>query len=209
LASLRSIGEVSLQREHSAGEYRDVIASMLEEVRRLTHLVNSLLVTARADSGEIALHLSVFSCLDLVHEVTYLVGILAEEKQQTIRISSSEEVKVRADRGILRQAILNLVDNAIKYSAAGSEILIEVRRYSKGIAEIAISDRGPGIPPAERILVFERFYRVDHGRSRENGGAGLGLSIAKWATEVHAGSIGVLPRDSGGSCFYLRLPLEL
>jgi heavy metal sensor kinase len=208
LASLRSIGEVSLQNHHSAAEYREVVASMLEEVRRLTHLVDRLLVIARADSGQFSLNLSVFSCLDLIHEVTDLVGILAEDKDQTIRVSASAELTIRADRAILRQAVLNLVDNAIKYSPRESEILVEARRLSEGMAEIAISDRGPGIPIAERALVFDRFYRTDEGRSRASGGAGLGLSIAKWAIEVHAGSIGVLPGSAGGSCFYVRIPLE-
>jgi two-component system sensor histidine kinase SenX3 len=166
------------------------------------------LVIARGDGGQISLHLSVFSCLDLIQEVTDLVGILAEDKQQTICISGSAELTIRADRAILRQAVLNLVDNAIKYSPRESEILVEARRLSEGMAEIAISDRGPGIPIAERALVFDRFYRTDEGRSREGGGAGLGLSIAKWAVEVHGGSIGVLPGSAGGSCFYMRLPLE-
>jgi heavy metal sensor kinase len=208
LASLRSIGEVSLQNDHSAAEYREVVASMLEEVRRLTHLVDSLLVIARGDGGQIPLHLSVFSCLDLIQEVTDLVGILAEDKQQTIVVSGDAELTVRADRGILRQAVLNLVDNAIKYSPRESEILIEVRRLPEGMADIAIIDQGPGIAAAEQALVFDRFYRTDEGRSRESGGAGLGLSIAKWAVEVHAGSIGVLPGSAGGSHFYVRLPLE-
>jgi heavy metal sensor kinase len=208
LASLRSIGEVSLQNHHSATEYREVVASMLEEVMRLSHLVDRLLVIARADSGQISLRLSVFSCLDLVQEVTDLVGILAEDKQQTLRVSGSPELAVRADRGILRQAILNLVDNAIKYSPRESDILVELRQLSAATVEISISDQGPGIPPAEQALVFDRFYRTDEGRSRERGGAGLGLSIAKWAVEVHAGSIGVLPGNSVGSCFYVRLPLE-
>jgi signal transduction histidine kinase len=208
LASLRSIGEVSLQNNHSAAEYRDVVASMLEEVRRLTHLVDTLLVIARADSGQISLNLSVFSCLDLVQEVTDLVGILAEDKQQTICVSGSTELTICADRGILRQAVLNLVDNAIKYSPRESEIFIELRRLSIDMGEIVIIDRGPGITAAEQALVFDRFYRTDEGRSRESGGTGLGLSIAKWAVEVHAGSIGVLPGSVGGSCFYVRLPLE-
>jgi len=208
LASLRSIGEVSLQKNHSAAEYREVVASMLEEVRRLTHLVDSLLTIARADGGQTPVHLSVFSCIDLIREVTDLVGILAEEKQQTIRVSGGAELTIRADRGILRRAILNLVDNAIKYSPSGSEIVIEVQQLSERVTEIAISDRGPGIPAAEQTLVFDRFYRTDEGRSRESGGAGLGLSIAKWAVEIHGGSIGVVPGSAGGSCFYVRLPVE-
>jgi heavy metal sensor kinase len=204
LASLRSIGEVS----HSSEEYRDVIASMLEEVRRLTHLVDSLLVISRADSGQIALQLSTFRCMDLIQEVIGVVGILAEDKHQVVRMTGSIEAAVRADRGILRQAILNLVDNAIKYSPPASEILIEVKKESEETTEVSITDQGPGIPEDEQRRIFDRFYRIDQGRSRERGGTGLGLSIAKWAVEVHRGTIGVRHAEQGGSCFYVRLPLN-
>jgi heavy metal sensor kinase len=208
LASMRSIGEVSLQTSHSSEDYREVIASMLEEVRRLTHLVDSLLVISRADSGQIALQLSSISCTDLIQEVIGVVGILAEDKRQTIRVIGIAEIVVSADRGILRQAILNLVDNAIKYSPVESDIVIAVQRISEDMAEISISDQGPGIPADEQTRIFDRFYRTDDGRSRERGGTGLGLSIAKWAVEVHSGSIGVRQAEAGGSCFYVRLPLD-
>jgi len=211
LASLRSIGEVSLQTSHSAEQYREVVASMLEEVRRLTHLVDSLLAISRSDSGQIALHCTTFPLVDLIQEVVNVVGILAEDKDQTIRISGSRQVAVHADRGVLRQAILNLVDNAIKYSPPETEIQIEVTEIadpdSGAIAEIAILDHGPGIPIAEQSRIFDRFYRIDQGRSRESGGTGLGLSIAKWAIEVHSGSIGVQNTEAGGSRFHVHLPL--
>jgi heavy metal sensor kinase len=207
LASMRSIGEVSLQNSHSDEEYREVIASMLEEVGRLTHLVDSLLAISRADSGQIALQLSSISCMDLIQEVVGVVGILAEDKRQTIRITGDGEIAVRADRGILRQAILNLVDNAIKYSPEDSDIFIAVQRISED-AEISITDQGRGIPVDEQTRIFDRFYRTDDGRSRGRGGTGLGLSIAKWAVEVHSGSIGVRQGATGGSCFYVRLPLN-
>jgi heavy metal sensor kinase len=207
LASMRSIGEVSLQNLHSSEEYREVIASMLEEVRRLTHLVDSLLAISRADSGQIAMQLSSFSCMDLIQEVIGVVGILAEDKRQTIRVTGSPEVAVTADRGILRQAILNLVDNAIKYSPQESEIVIEIQQGPGETAEVSITDEGPGIPQQEQQRIFDRFYRTDDGRSRERGGTGLGLSIAKWAVEVHSGSVGVRRVEAGGSCFYVRLPI--
>jgi heavy metal sensor kinase len=206
LASLRSIGEVSLQNSHSAEQYREVIGSMLEEVRRLTHLVDSLLAMSRTDSGQIALSFSTFPLLDLIQEVVNVVGILAEDKDQTIHIAGDGQIAVHADRGILRQAILNLVDNAIKYSPPGTEILIEVATLDGQIAEIVILDQGPGIPLEEQSLIFDRFYRIDEGRSRQSGGTGLGLSIAKWAVEAHSGSIGVQNREAGGSRFHVRLP---
>lgn len=206
LASLRSIGEVSLQNSHSAEQYREVIGSMLEEVRRLTHLVDSLLAISRTDSGQIALNFSTFPLVDLIQEVVNVVGILAEDKDQIINIAGNSQIAVYADRGILRQAILNLVDNAIKYSPSETEIRIEVANLDGQTAEIAILDQGPGIPPEEQSLIFDRFYRIDEGRSRQSGGTGLGLSIAKWAVEAHSGSIGVQNREEGGSRFHVRLP---
>jgi signal transduction histidine kinase len=208
LASLRSIGEVSLRNSHSNEEYREVIASMLEEVRRLTHLVESLLVISFADSRQIALNLTPVAILDLLMEVTDLVGILAEDKRQTLRVEGDARLTIDADRSILRHAVLNLLDNAIKYSPAGSEIVLEARRTSSDAVEISFTDHGIGIPLEEQELIFDRFYRADKGRSRETGGTGLGLSIAKWAVEVHKGKIGVDPSFAEGSRFYIRLPLN-
>jgi heavy metal sensor kinase len=208
LASLRSIGEVSLRNSHSTEEYRDVIASMLEEVRRLTRLVESLLVISRADSGQIALQLTTIPLVSLIEEVKDLVGILAEDKQQTLRVQGDAQLSIEADRSILRHAIVNLIDNAIKYSPEGSEIVIDAHEGSDGMAEITFTDGGPGIAARERDLIFDRFYRADEGRSREKGGTGLGLSIAKWSVEVHKGKIGVDPEFNGGSRFFIRLPLR-
>jgi heavy metal sensor kinase len=206
LASLRSIGEVSLQNSHSGEQYREVIGSMLEEVRRLTHLVDSLLAVSRTESGQYELNFTTFSLIGLIQEIVGLVGILAEDKGQTIRIEGSPEIAVHADRSVLRQAILNLVDNAIKYSPNDSAIQIEVTGLEDGTAEIAISDQGPGIPAEAHARIFDRFYRIDEGRSRQSGGTGLGLSIAKWAVEVHSGAIRVRNLEGGGSCFLVRLP---
>lgn len=209
LASLRSIGEVNLQAPHTEEEYRDVIASMLEEVRRLTQLVDSLLAISRADSGQVTLKTTSFPILDLIHEVVGLVGILAEDKHQTIRVEGREEILVRADRGIVRQAVMNVVDNAIKYSPAESQITISIETEPKMAPEwaaISVSDQGPGIPEAEQARIFDRFYRTDPGRSRDRGGAGLGLAIAKWAAEVNNGAIAVATKDEG-SCFTIRLPI--
>lgn len=207
LASLRSIGEVSLRNGHTNEEYRDVIASMLEEVRRLTRLVESLLVISRADSGQIALQLTTVPVVDLIGEVSDLVGILAEDKRQTLRVEGDPKLSVEADRSILRHAVMNLIDNAIKYSPEGGEIVIEVRAIANDTVEITFTDHGVGIAAEEQYLIFDRFYRADEGRSREKGGTGLGLSIAKWAVEVHKGRIGVDPKFMGGSRFYIRLPL--
>ena len=207
LASLRSIGEVSLRNSHSSEEYRDVIASMLEEVRRLTRLVESLLVISRADSGQIALQLSTISCIEVVEEAVELVGILAEDKHQTIVVQGDAALVIHVDRGILRHAVLNLIDNAIKYSPEGGEIRIAVMKAENDMATITFTDQGKLIAAAEHALIFDRFYRADEGRSRETGGTGLGLSIAKWSVEVHKGRIGVDPEYLVGNRFYIQLPL--
>jgi heavy metal sensor kinase len=208
LSSLRSMGEVGLQVDRSDKEYREIIASMLEEVSRLTQLVESLLQISRADSGQIVLKPSEFSLFEMVQETVSLVVILAEEKHQSISVTGSEKLMVHADRAILRQAVLNLIDNAIKYSPPETRIYVSVERVDGGTGQIKVCDQGAGIPPGERTLIFNRFYRTDEGRSTVHGGAGLGLSIAQWAVEAHGGTIGVHSGPDRGSCFFVVLPLR-
>jgi heavy metal sensor kinase len=211
LAAMRSVGEVGLQEDHSTEKYRDIIGSMLEEVARLTSMIDTLLTIAHADSGVFELQRSVFPMMDLVQESVGVVGVLAEEKKQTISVAGDAEVSVFADRSFLRMAIINLLDNAVKYSPAGSAIRLNVSAGAGSASEVGsvqvdIADEGPGIPGAKSIRVFDRFYRVDEGRTRDAGGAGLGLSIAKWAVEVHGGTIKLTPRSPNGSVFSIHLP---
>lgn len=211
LAAMRSVGEVGLQEDHSAEKYRDIIGSMLEEVARLTSMIDTLLTITHADSGEIQLQRSVFPMMDLLQESVGVVGVLAEDKRQTISVAGDREISVSADRSFLRMAVINLLDNAVKYSPAKSTIRLELSRQDDSsdqtrIVHLAIEDEGPGIPADKASRVFDRFYRVDEGRTRDAGGAGLGLAIAKWAVEVHGGTINVTPRLPNGSIFLIRLP---
>jgi len=213
LASIRSVGEVGLHREHSAHEYRDIIGSMLEELNTLSQTVETLLTISRAEAGHLTLHQSRFCMLELLREVVRLVSVLAEEKEQTIVVSGEESIWVRADRQVLRQAIMNLLDNAAKYSPTGGTIQVNLKLMPAQddrprSLKLTIEDEGPGISDEFRNKVFDRFYRVDAARSREAGGAGLGLAIAKWGVEVHGGEIGHEPRKPSGSAFYILLPLE-
>ena len=212
LAAIRSVGEVGLQEDHSTEKYRDIIGSMLEEVARLTAMIDTLLTIAHADSGEVELHRTVFPLNDLVQESVAVVGVLAEDKKQTILVDGQSQLRVSADRNFLRMAVINLLDNAVKYSPVASTIRL---RLSDGDAtsdlaqfvELAIEDEGPGIPEDKAARVFDRFYRVDEGRTRDAGGAGLGLAIAKWAVETHGGTIDLKPRLPNGSVFCIRLPI--
>jgi heavy metal sensor kinase len=210
LAALRSVGEMGLQGEYSATEYRDIIGSMLEEVTRLTRMVESLLTMSRADAGEFRLQTSVFSVMDLVREGIALVEVLAEEKSQKIEVIAKEDFAVMADRLFLRQAIVNVLHNAVKYSPPGSAVRIALLRLpevdGKTWLLLEITDEGPGIREEDRAKVFDRFYRVDEGRSQEVGGAGLGLAIAKWAVQANGGDIDVRPGPVRGASFFIKLP---
>jgi signal transduction histidine kinase len=211
LAAIRSVGEVGLQQDHNTEKYRDIIGSMLEEVARLTAMIDTLLTIAHADSGVIDLQRSVFRMMDLVQESVGVVSVLVEDKKQTISVVGDKEISVFADRSFLRMAVINLLDNAVKYSPARSAIHLTLSSEERsGIqarsVQLAIEDEGPGIPEDKASLVFDRFYRVDEGRTRDAGGAGLGLAIAKWAVEVHGGTIGFTPRLPNGSTFTILLP---
>lgn len=214
LAAMRSVGEVGLQETHSAGKYRDIIGSMLEEVARLTAMIDTLLTIAHADSGEVQLHRTTFALNDLIVESVTVIGVLAEEKKQTIQVEGKSHHDIYADRPFLRMAVINLLDNAVKYSPAGSTIRLTLcdgttPGEENHFVEIMIEDEGPGIPENKAERVFDRFYRVDEGRTRDAGGAGLGLAIAKWAVEAHDGTIRLKPRLPNGSIFTIWLPTGL
>ena len=205
LTAIRSVGEVSLQRRGEPEYYRDTIGSMLEEANRLTRLVDSLLTMSRADAGKVHLQLTNFSLLDLAKESVSLLEVLAEEKLQTLYVEGNKGVIVNADRTILRQALVNLIDNAVKYSHIKSRIWIRVTETGRdGVVEV--EDSGPGIPTEHLGRIFERFYRVDKSRSRADGGTGLGLSIAQWAVAVNGGKIEIQSEPDQGSIFTIRIP---
>lgn len=209
---MRSVGEVGLQEGHDADKYRDIIGSMLEEVAKLTSMIDTLLTIAHADSGAIKLQRSVFPVADLVQESVGVVGVLAEDKKQSITIVGEIAGSVFADRSFLRMAVINLLDNAVKYSPPGSSVRLILSNAENSssqteFVELAIEDEGPGIPDDKASRVFDRFYRVDEGPSRDAEGAGLGLAIAKCAVQAHGGTISVTPRVPNGSIFSIRIPV--
>ena len=207
LTAIRSVGEVGLQEQQSAEKYRDVIGSMLEETDRLTHLVDSLLVLSRAEAGNMNIHPARVSLLEVAKEAVAQVEVLAEEKRQHILVEGDTTLAVDADRVLLRQAVVNLIDNAIKYSPNAADILVRVRCGTDNQATLEVVDQGAGVPREHQSKVFDRFYRVDSGRAREWGGAGLGLSIARWTVEAHGGHIQLASEEGKGSTFRISLPL--
>lgn len=207
LTAVRSVGEVALQDQRSPEEYRETIGSMLEEVDRLTRLVDSLLTLSRADASSVTLHRSPTPLMELAREAVLLVEVLAEEKKQKLAITGDSAMQVPIDRLILRQGVINLLDNAIKYSPPGATISVRVGKRNDQQAVLEVEDQGPGIAPAYRQKVFERFFRTDPARSRELGGAGLGLAIADWAVRAQGGSIELESEEGHGSIFRIVLPV--
>lgn len=207
LTAIRSIGEVGLQNYKDAKHYREIIGSMLEENRRLTHLVDNLLFLSRADSKTLDEHLSPVELKSLINETVEFIHVLAEEKNQTISIEAESEIHVQADAALIKQALLNLLDNAIKYSHERSKIIVKVNLDKNNSPFVEVLDNGPGISEEHLERIFERFYRIDKGRSREMGGSGLGLAIARWAVTAQGGKLTVESNVGKGSSFRITFPI--
>ena len=208
LTAMRSVGEVALRNPIDAGAYRDVIGSMLEEVDRLTRLVESLLTLTRADSGKIQLAHEIVDLGALAGSVIDQLRVLADEKQQDLTLRAPTAVQVVGDAGLLRQALMNLIHNAIKYTPNEGKISVELKVVKPGQAAIDVQDSGAGIPAEHRHRIFDRFYRLDASRSREEGGVGLGLAIARWAIEANGGRIELAIDCGSGSTFRILLPTQ-
>jgi len=204
LTAIRSIGETTLQHHAVSPECRETIGSMLEETDRLVQTVESLLLLSRADSS--ALQKEPIELGDLLADVVDFLSVLAEEKQQQIIYRRQTALNLPADPCMLRRAFLNMVDNAIKYSPEQSIITVQLYQDQTANTVLEISDQGPGIPDAEKEQVFDRFYRLDNGRSRERGGTGLGLSITRAAVEAHGGTLSIHTAPGGGALFRVLFP---
>jgi heavy metal sensor kinase len=205
LTSMRSVGEAALQAPLDPPRYREVIGSMLEEVDRLTHLVDSLLVLTRADSGAARPVREVVELSAFTGSVADHLRVLAEEKQQNLSVDIGARVEARCDPAILRLGLMNLLHNAIKYTPTGGAIQVRARAGASGQSLIEVQDTGPGIAPAHRERIFERFYRAAGGDG-EAAGVGLGLAIARWAVAANGGRIELESEESRGSLFRIVLP---
>jgi heavy metal sensor kinase len=206
LTSIRSVGEVALQKSVDQKTYQEAIGSMLEETERLTHLVDNLLVLARGDAGKARLNPHSTDLGALVRAVVDELRILAEEKNQTLSVSFQPSIMVTIDAATIRQALSNVLHNSIMYTQQGGQIDVLTSKTEDGHAVVDVIDNGPGIPAFDRSKVFERFYRIDKARSRVEGGVGLGLAIARWAVEVNAGAIAFRDKEGPGTHCRLTLP---
>jgi signal transduction histidine kinase len=203
LTSIRSVGEVGLRGHPDQQGYRTIIGSMLEEADRLAGLVDRLLTLSRAETGQAPLSREVIDLQALADNVVSHLSVLAEEKRQQIVVERMAAPSALADRQVLRQALINLVDNAIKFTPPGGSVRVRLSETpSEAVCDVV--DSGPGVPPAARDHIFDRFYRF--GDASGIGGAGLGLSIAKGAVEANGGRLTLVESSESGSTFRISMP---
>jgi heavy metal sensor kinase len=206
LTALKGQVDVALARPRGPEEYRAVLEGVNEEVDRLIRLVGSLLTLARADAGEIPITRERVTLADAVDGAIEQVAPLAAERQVALSRDGDARVAVSADESLLLQLLLNLLDNAIKYTPPGGTVAVRWEADAAR-ATLLVTDSGIGIPPEHLPHLFERFYRVDTARSRAEGGTGLGLAISRWIAEAHGGNIAVASEPGRGTTVTVDLPL--
>jgi signal transduction histidine kinase len=206
LTVMRGELETELQDETLAAGRRAQLESELDELQRLTRIVDGLALLTKADAGLVNLDLKPLSLAELVSESFADAQILANASGLSVTLSACEEATIRGDPHRLRQLLLNLADNAVKYNQPGGSIAMALRRAGDS-AEFSIANSGPGIPPGSLPRVFDRFYRGDAAHSFDVEGCGLGLSIAQWIVSAHGGTIGIESVPSQLTTVTVRLPL--
>ncbi len=208
IALMRTRAELALRRPRSADENQATIAQLHCEIVRTSELVEKLMLLARADSGASLLRLEPVELLQLARDVMAQTSVLAEHKQLELEGKlASGALWVHGDAQYLRQLLVILIDNAVKYTPAPGKVTISLCALN-GSAKVSVSDTGIGIETEDLESIFERFYRADKARSRETGGAGLGLAIGRWIAETHGGTLTAQSKAGVGSTFTVNLPLK-
>jgi signal transduction histidine kinase len=204
LTVIRGEMEVALKRERSINEYRDILESSLDEIKKINRILESLLALARFDSDAVSLHKESTDVTEMIKEILNDIEILALQKNIEITIiSEASDNIVNIDRERMRRVFYNIFDNAIKYSNEKGKIEVDVERIDSEVL-ININDSGPGISEEDIPHIFDRFYRADKARCSE--GFGLGLSIAKSIVKAHNGNIEVRSVPGSGATFTISLP---
>ena len=206
LAIMQGENEVALRSGSVPDEARAVFASNLEELERLTRVVNDLLTLSEAEAGNQVILRRPIGLKGLVEDLVEQMQILATERNISIHLGPIPEAVIEGDELWIRRALLNLIDNAIKYSREGGSIEVSAETRD-GRVRLEIRDSGIGIAQADIPYIFDRLYRADPARSRTNGGTGLGLALVKWVVDAHEGEIHVKSTPERGSSFELAFPL--
>jgi heavy metal sensor kinase len=204
---IQTAAEVTLERQvREDWEYREALTIVNEQSTRLSRMVEDMFVLARADAGGHRLTRRPLYVDEIVAECVRAVSVVAAARDIQLTTALQSDVSVNADDGLLRQLVTNLLDNAVQHTPPSGSIAVAVNSDADS-ATITVADTGPGIPPADRERVFERFVRLDPARSATSG-AGLGLPIARWIAEQHEGTLTVEQNAVGGCAFVVRLPMK-
>lgn len=177
-----------------------------KNANRLTLLIDDLLLLSRLDSGRLELKLQPVPIADAIREALDDAALIARAREVTLHHEAAADLVARADPDRLRQVLANLIDNAIKYGRTQGRVTVRAHATHAGSVEVAVHDDGPGIPTEAQGRIFERFYRIDKARAREQGGTGLGLAIVKNVVEAHRGSVRVESSPERGTTFFFTLP---
>ncbi len=195
------------KNKEAKADVRETAASALEEVDRLKNIVDGLFALSRLESGEVQENFESVDLAELAATTADQMCLLAEDKNISIACHCDSKVHVLGDRARMKQVVVNLLDNAIKYTPAGGHVKVTVAQRN-GYGVLQVADDGIGIPAEALPRLYERFFRVDKARSREMGGAGLGLSIVKSICTAHHGQVHVQSKEGAGSRFTVELPLS-
>ena len=205
LTLIRTEAEVALARPRPAASYRGSLETIVDEAERLGRLADQLLMLARADAGALVPALATLDLATLIRETVARWQALAASRGLSIVVSDGTAGHVLGDADLLRRLFDNLIDNALRHSPEGGRVMVSTA-LAAGAWEVAVADEGPGVAPAMRSAVFERFTRADRARGRDTGGAGLGLALCAAIVQVHDGTIRLDESATTGARFVVRLP---
>ena len=204
LTRFRGIAEIALEKPEDAGRYREALAEGIEESEKILTLLNAFMDLSEAETGTLRLDKKETDLLRLTEEVTELYAFVGEEKKISVRLEPAEPLAAFVDPSRLKQAIGNLLDNAVKYSSEGSSVVVSLEALGEGSCRLRVLDEGPGIPEEELPHIWERLYRGKGSRGKP--GLGLGLSLVKAIAEVHGGRVEASSVPGRGSSFAIVLP---
>ncbi len=207
LTAIRGEIEVALRKGRGREEYKKILKSALEEIDKLQKIIDNLLLLAQMDSQNIKLSFKEIQLDEILLEAFEEIETLAKREKLSLILKRVDQVGLKGDETLIKRLFVNLVDNAIKYTQEGGKVEISLEKENKS-AKFTVKDIGIGIPEDALPYIFDRFYRVDKARSRETGGCGLGLAIAKWIVETHKGKIEVRSKVGKGSLFAISFPLQ-